>query len=82
MHIKPVIDQGRNMADVGTEAIEIQGEKPRKSEHPPTPYSPNAWAELTHFFWPKTPRLNAFRGTGVIFKLDKTLIRGSGINAP
>ena len=32
---------------LASEVIEIQGEKLRKSEHPP--YSPNAWAELANF---------------------------------
>ena len=41
-----------------TETIEIQGEKPQKSEHPP--YSPNAWAELAHFL-ARDPSCEYFR---------------------
>ena len=32
-----------------TEVIEIQGEKPQITGNPPSPYSPNPWAELAHF---------------------------------
>ena len=48
-----------------TEAIEIQGEKPKKSGHPPTAQTPGPnWL----IFWRETPHVNTFGRTGAIFE--------------
>ena len=53
-----------NLKEATTEVIEIQGEKPRKSEHPPTAHTtgPN-WL----IFWRETPRVNTFGRTEAKF---------------